>query len=101
MTFPKGTGYQPYGVFEHGHDAFALAISNYDYQGVGWPTERNGKARAIKFDRPDLPGWSVSRHASSLPGQPGEFHEPTGFVGALRGVVGHLRSLSAPRYGVD
>jgi len=43
--------------------------------------------RLIKFDRPNQPGWSVGRHASSLPGQSGEFHEPTGFVGALRGVV--------------
>lgn len=86
-AFPKGTGYESYGVFERGNDRYTLVISNRDYQGVGWPTERNGKVRMVKFDRPDQPGWSVGRHASSLPGLPGEFHEPTGFVGALRGVV--------------
>jgi hypothetical protein len=86
-TFPKGTGYESYGVFERGNDRYALLASSRDYQGVGWPTERNGRVRVVKFDRPGQPGWSIGRHASALPGLPGEFHEPTGFVGALRGVV--------------
>jgi hypothetical protein len=86
-TFPKGTGYESYGVLEHGNDRYALLASRRDYQGVAWPTLQNGSVRVFKFDRPGQPGWSVGRHASSLPGQPGEFHEPTGFVGALRGVV--------------
>jgi hypothetical protein len=86
-TFSKGTGYESYGVLERGTDRYALLASTRDYQGVGWPTERNGRVRVMKFDRPGQPGWSVGRHASSLPGLPGEFHEPTGFVGALRGVV--------------
>ncbi|MFM8635628.1 MAG: PA14 domain-containing protein [Planctomycetia bacterium] len=88
MTFPKGSHYQHYGVMENGADAYALLVHNIDYQGTGWPTDRNGRVRIAKFDRPGQPGWRVGRHASDLlTSKPGEINEPTGFVGAMRGTV--------------
>lgn len=91
MSFSTAVSLRPtefYGVFESGANAYALLISNIDHQGTGWPTERNGSIRMVKFDRPGQPGWAISRHASDLmTSKPGEFNEPTGFVGALRGVI--------------
>jgi hypothetical protein len=90
-TFSTAVSLKPnefYGVFESGANAYALLISNRDYQGTGWPTDRNGIVRMVKFDSPGQPGWAISRHASDLmTSRPGEFNEPTGFLGALRGVI--------------
>jgi len=93
VTMPPRTAFGGFGFLERGADLFGVLACARDRHGPCFPTDRVGKVRLVRFGPDGQPQWSVGRaalrnpHDLANPSPPGDFHEATGFVGAVRGTV--------------